>query len=435
MKDIIELKREERGNGDILLELKDVKKNQIIKQYLKSGEEKPHIIYKLDISKKKMVYYIRDRNLPDELKTIFVNGYSKRPDGFKKYGQGFTGGNYLLYVLDEKFKDKISKITISKDDKTKFSKKKDKYEFTINYKDFKLINTNLWNISLERAPRSKNAIINHLHNVLPEYFDEKMLEDGFTYKKGELSKILEKNKILENLDKNDIEAINKFYMEFIHSGQMINEKEKIIQITSNKTEWVKIELEELIKTFEKNMDDCLKNKKKLESFWQTFLKQYIILLTKKYRKIIEKNNIKTGKTKIPDFMLVDIYNYIDIYEIKTPITSVLAKLPDKGRGNYYFSTEISKAISQVENYIYELTINAHAKQNEFRNEYGIDAKIIKPRGYIIAGARSQLKNRKMEDDFRLLNNGLKNVEIIFYDDLLANLKHFLERLGDKSKKE
>jgi hypothetical protein len=40
----------------------------------------------------------------------------------------------------------------------------------------------------------------------------------------------------------------------------------------------------------------------------------------------------------------------------------------------------------------------------------------------------QRTNETMEDNFRLLNRSLKNVEIILYDELLDNVRNFLKRL-------
>jgi len=56
---------------------------------------------------------------------------------------------------------------------------------------------------------------------------------------------------------------------------------------------------------------------------------------------------------------------------------------------------------------------------------------VRPRGYIIAGRRSQITNETMMNHFRILNESLKNVDILFYDDLLEGLKTFLERISAK----
>jgi hypothetical protein len=130
--------------------------------------------------------------------------------------------------------------------------------------------------------------------------------------------------------------------------------------------------------------------------------------------------------KFPDFLLIDAYNYLDIYEIKKPTTNLLKK--DESRGNYYWDVEIAKAISQVENYIAQVDRNAAGFCEAIRKRKGIDVRVMKPRAFIIAGHREQLTNETMEDNFRLLNNAFKNVEIILYDELLDNVKNFLRRL-------
>jgi hypothetical protein len=126
-------------------------------------------------------------------------------------------------------------------------------------------------------------------------------------------------------------------------------------------------------------------------------------------------------------MLIDPYSYLDVYEIKTPYTPLLSL--DTGRNNVYWHSELSKAISQVENYLYQIQRNADAFVNDIRKNKGLDVSVVRPRGYIIAGLRGQLDTPKMADDFRILNESLKNVDVILYDDLLANLEGFAERIA------
>lgn len=66
--------------------------------------------------------------------------------------------------------------------------------------------------------------------------------------------------------------------------------------------------------------------------------------------------------------------------------------------------------------------NADSFRNDIKDHKGIDVSIIRPRGYIIVGKRSMLTSKKMKDDFRILCESLKNVDIILYDDLLASLE-------------
>lgn len=150
-----------------------------------------------------------------------------------------------------------------------------------------------------------------------------------------------------------------------------------------------------------------------------------MLFNTNYSEIIDKENISlTGD--YPDFLLVNIYEYLDIYEIKKPNTLLLNK--DTSRNNYYWSVEISKAISQVENYIELLERHKDAFINDIKTSKGINIRVIKPRGYIIAGTSSQVQGKAKEDDFKLLNGSFKNIEIILYDDFLKNLKNLLKRI-------
>ena len=153
--------------------------------------------------------------------------------------------------------------------------------------------------------------------------------------------------------------------------------------------------------------------------------QFILIFNTNYASSLEKESIAL-QGKYPDFLLIDAYNYLDIYEIKKPSTQLLKK--DGSRGNYYWDVEIAKAISQVENYIAYADRHGSGLREDIKKRKGIDIRVLKPRGFIIAGQRSQLQGEIMEGNFRLLNSGLKNVEVILYDELLDNLRSFLKRL-------
>ena len=183
----------------------------------------------------------------------------------------------------------------------------------------------------------------------------------------------------------------------------------------------KVYFEKIIKEFKKK----LKGRSQNEAIWQKFLSDYILILRNSYGEVLEKESVSL-EGKFPDFMLIDPYSYLDIYEIKKPTTNLLKH--DRSRNNYYWDTEISKAISQVENYIHQVQRHSDSLINDIRRNKGIEVNIVRPRGYIIAGLRKQLKNSKMLDDLRILNESLKNIDIIFYDDLLNNLEAFVRRV-------
>ena len=51
-------------------------------------------------------------------------------------------------------------------------------------------------------------------------------------------------------------------------------------------------------------------------------------------------------------------------------------------------------------------------------------------GYIIAGLGTQLSSPKMKNDFRILCDSLKNVDVILNDDLLESLDTFVNRTAN-----
>jgi hypothetical protein len=124
--------------------------------------------------------------------------------------------------------------------------------------------------------------------------------------------------------------------------------------------------------------------------------------------------------------LVDIYNFVDVFEIKRHSTKILVS--DESRENYYWSSEISPAISQCENYTDELVLNSKEYAEKIRKRYKVPIKVIRPKGFIIAGTRKQLDTEKKQEDYRRLSRSLKNTEFILYDELLDNLKNIHKKL-------
>jgi hypothetical protein len=168
-----------------------------------------------------------------------------------------------------------------------------------------------------------------------------------------------------------------------------------------------------------------------ESWWQTYFAKNILFFQDNYIHLLGKMNIIVAGTQFPDFAVVTSDGYLDIIEIKKPGTDLLKE--DTSRHNFYWAADVAKAISQVENYIDNVTKQSEAIRNKLRDDHKIELRIIKPRGIVIAGRASEFAGRpKMADDFRRLNEGLKNVQIIPFDELSQLLKNTIssiERLG------
>ena len=132
------------------------------------------------------------------------------------------------------------------------------------------------------------------------------------------------------------------------------------------------------------------------------------MLLNSYAHVIEHQSVElTGK--FPDFMLIDAYGYLDVYEIKKPSTKLFGY--DSGRKNYYWSAELARAITQTEKYMSSVQRHRFELESKFGKNQ-VKAHIVRPRGFIIAGKRSDLKNEDTHLDFRVLNDSLKNIDVI-----------------------
>jgi Fe-S cluster biosynthesis and repair protein YggX len=403
------------------------KKGKYIIDFISDKTNK--VIYSVN-KKTKIIRYIihsdEDSEKPyDEI--IFI-GFDKLPSGFYTEGFGITTGGWLIdKLLKEKFGDNF-KLVISAKETNSAKKLTHSYKVVINFKDFKKLQDRLKEIKTEKNKESENATQYYFNKFFPTHFASPAEVEGNVYSSGDLASVLTVDGILENLSSQDIKALDEFYPAYYnHTNSKLSSEKKLYKITKDKKEAEVVYLENIIGEFEKKIKQSLP-----ESSWQTFLREYILLFNTNYTNFIEKANINLASGRFPDFMLIDVYNYLDIYEIKKPTTSLLRE--DKDRNNYYWDSEITKAISQVENYIHTINKNSAAFREEIKRTKKLDIRVVKPRGIVIAGTSKQFKKDEViEDNFRLLNQSLKNVEIILYDELLSNLQIFLDRLKSDNK--
>jgi len=357
---------------------------------------------------------------------IVLDGFIELPKGFYKGGAGIDkpASIFLINSLKANVSDKF-KFEISKTKPSKIQGIGRGFKVILNYTDFIQIQEGLKEIRKEKNDKLKSFVTYKLGKVLPDKYEPptKSFDDINVYQEDRISKIININPdILDSLSKNDISTIASLYQKLLSTDKLGSQPQDIKIIGKEKSRNERIYLEKVVKRFETDLTKTSLH----ERDWQTFLSQFILLFNTSYVKVLEQASV-TLSGKYPDFMLIDMYNFIDIYEIKKPTTPLLQY--DDSRNNYYWDKEMSKAISQTENYIYQLTRNS----STFREDYKVsniekDVKVIKPRGFIIAGNSDQLDNEKKQNDFRLLASSLKNIEIILYDELLTNLKNLIKRL-------
>ncbi len=355
--------------------------------------------------------------------SVTNKSYGNRFKGFKVYYEGgrprllkddgsFRTGKAILESLSSKFKR--FKIILSK--KSKIKKKGRSYSVYISTNDLDQIQPQL----ITRGRDLKQRVIaKKFAEIFPKYFKED--ERLFNYEKGMLSGILTRNFMPTVLSTDDRKSLSDFIPRFIASG--------VAGKNASLSRKLKSGLE--LKVLQEIASDLKKRIKsdKSESTWQDYFKDNILHIQQGYIAFIEKANIGIISTKFPDFLLVTHDGYLDILEIKTPFTDLLLK--DKSRGNYYWTTELSKAISQVENYIDEVSGLRDKVRSEIKDKYGIELRVVRPRGVILAGNTEQFGgDKKIADDFRLLSQGLKNITVVTYDELLIRMQNYIAVLTE-----
>ncbi len=385
--------------------------------------KKDEVICTIDRDKREGEYLLVP-NAPsqDFVSKISLSGFTSLPSGLRGSGFGLTSVGYLiLKALSEELGR--FELTIHKTAPSAVRKSGKHPTVTLNHNDLSTIIDNLRRIGAQRYRDQTLSVAQSLFSHFPKVI--KKPKEEAPYRGGELAALLANKAILKSFSTKDVDTLGGFLPGFLkYFGSTISVPKKLLALAKTRNAAEVVYLDKIVKEFERR----LKRKTQDENDWQEFLREYILVFNTNYASSLEKESIAL-QGKYPDFLLIDAYNYLDIYEIKKPNTNLLRK--DESRGNYYWDVELAKAISQVENYIAYADRHGSELREDIKKRKNIDIRVLKPRAFIIAGRRSQLEGEIMEDNFRLLNNALKNVEVILYDELLDNLRTFLKRLKSK----
>jgi|JI9StandDraft_1071089.scaffolds.fasta_scaffold53791_1 hypothetical protein len=362
----------------------------------------------------KLFQKIECRNFLEKPGGLYSNGFGLTMGGFRFVSELFQriSGNKKLII------DYLKKSEITKE------KNKNSYVILLNYKDLVSLNKEYSRVNKIKNNEFKNFSVKKITEIFPKnQFIKKHIFKKDNYVADTLYGILKsKNFSISALSSSDAEALVELLPKLFESnsfGSLYSET-KFIATLQNKTK--KVFLEKVVAEFKKK----LSKKKHNENDWQKFLGQHLLLFNPSYEKRLEKNNISVDN-KYPDFILVDSFDYADIFEIKKPDTPLFKY--DEGRDNYYWSDELSKAISQTENYIHKILNTTLDFKESIKEKEKISINIIRPRGFIIVGNSKQLEDDKKIKSFRILNDSLKNLQIILFDDLLKKLESFIRKLN------
>ena len=385
-------------------------------------------------NKGNFTYYFTEKLAKrSKIKKIEFIGFKKRPTGLSLYesGGGFNlrqsnkiGGGFLLGFFESKYKRELKLTIFSNGTGNKqFKINKNVIILSLSFDDFTEI---LKDLGDEIKTNRESVISKRLSAYFPNNF-----KDGLLTTESTDSKLNDIN--LNNLNDKDHEAVGKFIKKYISTNA---ENDKILE--KLQTDLVirgrKTTLDQVIKKFEKHLKDKDFDEKK----WQKFLHEEVFFFLSNYIESIREANVNFGKTdegeKKPDFIWIDIYGFLDIFEIKTPQTDILAKRFDKSHKNYYFSSDTSRAIAQIEKYVLFLEKNVENFEKYISKKTKLPFSILKPKAFLIIGTSKELNdNLNKKKDFRLLRRSFKNIEFITFDELLDNLKNLSNKFEKDSK--
>lgn len=326
----------------------------------------------------------------ESIKKIVIESETELPIFLNGFGYGFTENSINNYFRYNFKNDSVSEIIISE---SKESSKKGK-SIIFNKVDFEqLINS----INQEqRACNDTKKIL--IKNLIVEAFPKINFDVQETNNNKTLILRNLNDKLIEKLTSDEIQQIGDFYVKATRkfkAGHII--KKMTTGLLKNAQ---LLTLQEIIVRYEKLLADNTP-----ESEWQKFFDEFITLFDSRYVHKINYKNIATGITKYPDLVLVDIYGYIDFYELKKSGTELIQY--DKSHKTWYWSKDVSMVISQASDYLqkskeHALTYSKAIKtETETETEEGLEVNIINPRAIIVIGTTKQLDTEKNETTLKI----------------------------------
>jgi len=158
-----------------------------------------------------------------------------------------------------------------------------------------------------------------------------------------------------------------------------------------------------------------------EQFWQKWFNANKWILGSEYLKILDERGIDLEH--IADFLVQAFDGFVDIVEIKKPDLKFWTE--SKDHNNYIPSSDLTKAITQCQNYIYQIEREA----NSLKYLEKLKTKIIKPRCLLIFG-RSKDWDEEKRTAYRILNSSYTNLTILTYDHLLERAKNIMNKVDN-----
>lgn len=195
-------------------------------------------------------------------------------------------------------------------------------------------------------------------------------------------------------------------VEFIISNKIIPEEISMLLQQARRVRAVK-DFETMLGQDEKERD------------WQGWFKKNSWVLGSEFVRVLDDRQIDTQN--ISDFLMEAYDGFLDVVEIKRPEGELTFWAASLDHGNYIPSSDLIKAMTQANHYIFEIEREANSLKFSDRFE-GI--RTIKPRCVLIFG-RSNTWNKDQAEGYRILNAGFHNLHVMTYDHVLDRAKRMI----------
>ncbi len=293
--------------------------------------------------------------------------------------------------------------------------------------------------------RDLHSYITNTHKVNSKYEGESRLNEILNKKifaiDSSFTPIMSKRTLqtfvyryLENIDKRELFNIMFNLYDKANELGLVNEL-VFKKFDSYRLNWI-------IEEYKKN----LRNYPSDEIKWQKFFEDTFTTIYPNYKYIIREidtifNFKDTEANSRPvDFIAVDMYNNIELIELKTPSVKLMSSITN--RNNYYLKSDCTKACTQLEKYLMRLEYNSNEMYKLIRKKiskkYGITQKcielsIIRPKAKLIIGqVKSIIENENKYNDFQMQRQSFKNIELITYDEIYNGLVELKNELNKKA---
>lgn len=369
--------------------------------------EKRHLAYRIDKSAVQIEFFPREEFV---VSRVLLEGFKTLPAEFSEKGYIKAG---LMYYFNKKLGERgVNDFIISTKRKDSFRATDKRKRMILSYASLKWLKEHITDI-INESKAEKSALVDEFFaGKFPSKY--KARSESASRRAAKVVRYLDET-IVEHLGTDDQDRVFDFVETLLRTRYTTASRKRRL-FAAAKLKVDDIAVGEVLSEFEQ-----LLHENPHETKWGSFLEKNLYLLDSKYVEVVPELNVVLAGARKVDFGLVDAQGFLDIFEIKKPSTKLLSSKTD--RGNFYWSPDAVKAITQAEKYLYNAERKAANLAEDIQREGRIAVSVIKPRAFLLIGMSKQLDSDQKVEDFRILRMSLKNVEIILYDELLERLKN------------